>query len=73
MSKVLIIGFGTVGHNLAEELAPLHPDIYDKYKPGHNTRDPYGGYDVAFICVDTPYISGQRVRHQRGGKRHPGE
>lgn len=43
MSKVLIIGFGTVGHNLAEELAPLHPDIYDKYKPGHNTRDPYGG------------------------------
>lgn len=42
MSKVLIIGFGTVGHNLAEELAPLHPDIYDKYKPEHNTRDPPG-------------------------------
>lgn len=61
MSKVLIIGFGTVGHNLAEELAPLHPDIYDKYKPEHNTRDPQGGYDVAFICVDTPYLPGKSV------------
>ena len=61
MSKVLIIGYGVVGHNLAQELAPLHPDIYDKYKPEHNTRVDGHTYDVAFVCVDTPYISGQNV------------
>lgn len=61
MSKVLIIGYGVVGHNLAEELAALRPDIYDKYKPEHNTRDDEAAYDVAFICVDTPYIPGEAV------------
>lgn len=55
--KVLIIGYGTVGHNLAEELSALHPDIYDKYT-GVDTRQDSGQYDVAFICVDTPYIPG---------------
>ena len=30
--KVLIIGYGIVGHNLASELANLEPYIYDKYK-----------------------------------------
>lgn len=61
MKKVLIIGYGVVGHNLAEEIAALHPDIYDKYKPEHNTRQDGETYDVAFICVDTPYVPGESV------------
>ena len=55
MSNVLIVGYGVVGHNLARELSVLNPDIYDKYEPQHNTRQPTC-YDVAFICVDTPYV-----------------
>lgn len=51
--NVLIIGYGVVGSNLAKELAPLKPDIYDKFKPQVNTRRPIK-YDFAFICVDTP-------------------
>lgn len=55
MSKtVLIVGYGVVGHNLANELKALHPDIYDKYKPDSNTEKKDGKYDFAFICVDTP-------------------
>ncbi len=54
MSDVLIIGYGVVGRNLARELAPLHPDIYDKYKPEYNTRVDDKRYKFAFICVDTP-------------------
>ena len=54
--SVLIIGFGTVGHNLYKELwtndGPLNVNIYDKYK-GLNNRG-LNQYDLAFICVDTP-------------------
>ena len=52
MKNVLIVGYGTVGHNLAEELKYLKPDIYDKYK-GINTKREID-YDLCFICVDTP-------------------
>lgn len=51
--SILIIGYGIVGHNLANELAVLHPDIYDKYKVECNTKQNIE-YDIAFICVDTP-------------------
>lgn len=61
MKKVLIIGYGTVGHNLAAELSALQPDIYDKYKPDENTRQDGERYDVAFVCVDTPYVPGECV------------
>ena len=57
MNKILIIGYGVVGHNLYNELKSLQPDIYDKYKTENNTKK--GGnfcYDAAFICVDTPYL-----------------
>lgn len=52
MSDILIIGKGTVGINLGNELAALKPDFYDKYK-GIDERIK-GKYDIAFICVDTP-------------------
>ena len=52
--SILIVGYGVVGHNLAKELAPLNPDIYDKYKTEHNTKKSIK-YDFCFICVDTPY------------------
>lgn len=51
--KILIIGVGTVGGNLAKELKPLKPDLYDKYK-GIDTRQGGVYYDAAFVCVDTP-------------------
>lgn len=54
MSDVLIVGFGVVGRNLSVEIGKLNPDIYDKYKPDVNTKQEKH-YDVAFICVDTPY------------------
>lgn len=50
----LIVGYGTVGKNLHEELKALKPDIYDKYKTEYNTRR-HIKYDFCFICVDTPY------------------
>ena len=53
--NILIIGYGVVGHNLAEEISVLEPDIYDKYKVEFNTKRDIK-YDFAFICVDTPYI-----------------
>lgn len=56
MKSVLIVGYGVVGHNLAKELEKLQPDIYDKYKPEHNTKQ-NKKYDFCFICVDTPYIN----------------
>ena len=56
MIEVLIIGYGTVGKNLASELATINPDIFDKYKTKFNSKRKII-YDVAFICVDTPYIS----------------
>lgn len=52
--NTLVIGYGTVGHNLAEELKVLSPDIFDKFKPEVNTRRNDVIYDIAFICVDTP-------------------
>ncbi len=61
MKKVLIIGYGTVGHNLEREIAALQPDIFDKYKPDENTRQDGERYDAAFVCVDTPYIPGECV------------
>ena len=52
--KLLIIGYGVVGHNLYNELQAFTPDVYDKY-----TRMISGNadahHDIAFICVDTPY------------------
>lgn len=53
MKNILIVGYGIVGHNLANEIKNLNPDIYDKYKIEHNTKKDIT-YDVAFICVDTP-------------------
>ena len=58
-SKVLIIGYGTVGHNLAEELKPLKDRIAitDKYKGIEiNTS---GDYELGIVCVDTPLVDGE--------------
>ena len=54
-SRVLIVGYGVVGHNLAEEIKNLEPDIYDKYKTDVNTKKDIK-YDITFICVDTPLM-----------------
>lgn len=54
--EILIVGYGVVGHNLHKELEHLAPDIYDKFKPEHNTKK-HIKYDFCFICVDTPYTS----------------
>jgi len=54
MKDVLIIGNGVVGHNLAAEIATLKPEVYDRYKQEGNTKTK-GHYDVAFVCVPTPY------------------
>lgn len=49
---VLIIGYGVVGHNLAEELSALDPDIYDiKFEDFEDKRKAH--YDFAFVCIDT--------------------
>lgn len=53
--QVLIIGYGIVGHNLAQEIKNLEPDIYDKYKIESNTKKDIK-YDLAFVCVDTPLL-----------------
>ena len=53
MTKGLIIGYGVVGSNLDEELKPLKMDVVDKYKAIDTRKEDY--YDVAFVCVDTPY------------------
>jgi len=58
MSRVLIIGHGVVGKNLEYELKALRPDVLDKYKPDESTVPEDAedqGYDLAFICVDTPF------------------
>ena len=61
-SKILIVGYGTVGQNLYREISVLNPDVYDKYKEiiiqdhrNCNDRDTEQKYDFAFICVDTPF------------------
>lgn len=60
MSKILIVGYGIVGKNLHKELNGLDIDIYDKFKPEFNTKKE-GKYDIAIICVDTPYIGQNNV------------
>lgn len=57
-NKVLIIGYGIVGHNLYNELIDLEPDVVDKYKPEVNTIKNIK-YDLGFICVDTPLKDGK--------------
>lgn len=52
-NNILIIGYGTVGNNLAKEFKNIKPDIVDKYKPEVNTIKNIK-YDLGFICVDTP-------------------
>ena len=53
MKNVLIMGYGIVGHNLADEIKDIKPDIVDKYKNEYNSiRNIH--YDLGFICVDTP-------------------
>ena len=49
---ILIVGYGVVGNNLANEIEKLKPEIYDKYtKVDTRTKEKY---DIVFICVDTP-------------------
>lgn len=50
--KVLIVGYGVVGHNLYEEIKVLEPNIYDKYKPSYSVKKKTK-YDFCFICIDT--------------------
>lgn len=59
MNKVIILGYGVVGQNIYNELKPLKPDVYDKYKAQYNTVTPEiaDTYDFAFICVDTLFIN----------------
>ena len=52
----LIIGYGTVGHNLFEELKKLNLDICDKYK---NIEKKEKKHSVGFVCVDTPLVNGK--------------
>lgn len=54
MENILIIGCGVVGGNILKELEKLAPDVVDKYKPLKNIKK-YSHYDMAFVCVDTPY------------------
>ena len=59
MLNVLIIGYGVVGNNLENEIKSLSPDIIDKYKPEDNKISKSSseeGYDLAFVCVNTPFI-----------------
>ena len=59
MYNVLIIGYGVVGKNLNKDIQKLNPDIYDKYNKKWNKLTQskrVDGYDIAFICVDTPFI-----------------
>ena len=55
MARILIVGYGIVGKNVEKELSYLKPDIYDKYTNLKTKKDNIL-YDIAFICVDTPYI-----------------
>ena len=59
MHNVLIIGYGVVGKNLEKEIESLSPDILDKYNPSLNRISQHSleeGYDIAFVCVNTPFI-----------------
>lgn len=57
MAEILIVGYGIVGKNLHKEYKSLNIDVYDKYKTEFNTKKENKKYDIAIICVDTPYIS----------------
>ncbi|MBQ6127110.1 hypothetical protein IJI69_00470 [Candidatus Saccharibacteria bacterium] len=61
MKKILIVGYGTVGKNLHKELKGLNIDVYDKYKTENNTKKDGEKYDIAIICVDTPYVDKKNV------------
>ena len=60
--SILVIGVGTVGRNVARRLLPEPPTIegrvsvypYDKYVETFQEKEDKH-YDLAFICVDTPY------------------
>jgi len=62
--KTLIVGYGTVGKNVAKELKTLKSDINDnRVRKDYLLREydvmapyayPPAKYDFAFICVDTP-------------------
>lgn len=54
--SILIVGYGNVGKNLKKEWGVLDIDTYDKYKLETNTKKDKK-YDIAVICVDTPYLS----------------
>ena len=54
MNNVLIIGYGVVGKHLKAELSALDPDVYDKYTFWDSRRTNH--YDLAFVCVPTPYL-----------------
>ena len=59
MLNILIIGSGVVGKNLEREIKSLSPDIIDKYNPEDNKISKSSleeGYDLAFVCVNTPFI-----------------
>lgn len=62
-SEVLIIGYGTVGHNLAEELSALKKRapiaITDKYKLYAENLNADGKYKFGFVCVDTPLVKNE--------------
>lgn len=62
-----IIGYGTVGNNLRKELSNLSFEIIDKYKKidiiSSGLKDVNLGYDIAFICVDTPLIKDKRGKN----------
>lgn len=61
MKSVLIIGYGVIGKLLAVDISALKPDIYDKFIPENNTKDLGKKYDIAFICVPTPYVNNENV------------
>ena len=73
MKKVLIIGYGTVGHNLAAELSALQPDIYDKYKPDENTARTGSGMTWPSSASILPMSPASVSATPRGGERYPGE
>lgn len=54
--RTLIVGYGTVGRRLSDEIKVLGPDIADlKFEGRFKDGRKYDKYDVIFICVDTPY------------------
>lgn len=61
MKDILIVGYGVVGHNLHKEYKGLNIDVYDKFKTECNTKKEGKKYDIAIICVDTPYIDEDNV------------